>query len=157
MSMKMKLFHVSLLAGILVGATFSVKAQETAGQQQEQTSEQGTTDTPGAEEAAASANNAAETDTTESGSAASAAVVTTPTTSGSGSPAVLSRNDGRGRDGTNTVQRATPNMVGSPVENVRVPVTSSEGVEDELSDRQEESRDNEQPADTTATSQTDGN
>lgn len=36
-------------------------------------------------------------------------------TSGSGSPAILSENDGTGRDGTNNVQRATPNMAGSPV------------------------------------------
>ena len=37
------------------------------------------------------------------------------TTSESGSPSRLSENNGRGRDGTGNVQRATPNMVGSPV------------------------------------------
>ena len=37
------------------------------------------------------------------------------TTSESGSPGQLSENNGRGRDGTGNVQRATPNMAGSPV------------------------------------------
>ncbi len=42
---------------------------------------------------------------------------TEKTTSGSGSPSVLSAGNGRERDGTGNVQRATPNMVGSPVSN----------------------------------------
>lgn len=42
-------------------------------------------------------------------------VVIDRTSSGAGSPAVLSEDDGRGRDGTGNVQRARPNMVGSPV------------------------------------------
>lgn len=37
------------------------------------------------------------------------------TSSESGSPSVISQEDGKGRDGTGNVQRATPNMVGSPV------------------------------------------
>lgn len=37
------------------------------------------------------------------------------TTTESGSPSILSGNNGRSRDGTGNVQRASPNMVGSPV------------------------------------------
>lgn len=46
---------------------------------------------------------------------ANTTVVIDRTSSGAGSPAVLSDDDGRGRDGTGNVQRAQPNMVGSPV------------------------------------------
>lgn len=35
-------------------------------------------------------------------------------TSSSGSPSTISGNDGKDRDGTNNVQRSTPNMAGSP-------------------------------------------
>lgn len=34
--------------------------------------------------------------------------------SSAGSPSTISENDGKDRDGTNTVQRSTPNMAGSP-------------------------------------------
>jgi hypothetical protein len=37
------------------------------------------------------------------------------TSSESGSPSILSNQDGKGRDGTNNVQRSTPNIAGSPV------------------------------------------
>lgn len=38
-----------------------------------------------------------------------------PTTSESGSPSILSENNGRGRDGTGNVQRARPNIAGAQV------------------------------------------
>lgn len=64
--------------------------------------------------ATSSGNNAA---STESGKAANsnAPVVLQRTTSESGSPSVLSKDNGRGRDGTNNVQRATYNMAGAEV------------------------------------------
>jgi hypothetical protein len=37
------------------------------------------------------------------------------TTSESGSPAILSKENGEGKDGTNTVQRSKPNMAGAEV------------------------------------------
>jgi hypothetical protein len=78
-----------------------------------------TADTPGAAEAAADANNGA-----ESGEGSEREVntpaVTQSTESQSGSPAVPSENDGRKRDGTNSVQRASMNMVGSPANNIRL-------------------------------------
>lgn len=55
-----------------------------------------------------------EEDETQSGNT-NTTVVIDRTSSGAGSPAVLSDDDGRGRDGTGNVQRAQPNMVGSPV------------------------------------------
>lgn len=41
--------------------------------------------------------------------------VQTATTSSAGSPALLAEDNGRSADGTNTVQRASPNIAGSPV------------------------------------------
>jgi hypothetical protein len=46
--------------------------------------------------------------------------VSQTTSSQSGSPAVLAEEDGRMRDGTNNIQRATMNMAGSPVDNMNV-------------------------------------
>lgn len=51
--------------------------------------------------------------------ASNAPAVTHKTSSQSGSPAVLSDDKGEGRDGTNNVQRAEPNMAGSPVDGMR--------------------------------------
>jgi hypothetical protein len=48
-----------------------------------------------------------------------APAVTQETSSQSGSPAVLSPENGTDRDGTNNVQRAKPNMAGSPVGGIR--------------------------------------
>lgn len=48
-----------------------------------------------------------------------APAVTQETSSQSGSPAVLSEENGSERDGTNNVQRAEPNMVGSPVKGIK--------------------------------------
>lgn len=42
------------------------------------------------------------------------------TSSQSGSPAILSAENGKLRDGTNNVQRASMNMAGSPVRNIRL-------------------------------------
>jgi hypothetical protein len=46
--------------------------------------------------------------------------VSQESTSGSGSPALLSGSDGEDRDGTGNVQRAKPNMAGSPVGDLRM-------------------------------------
>jgi hypothetical protein len=140
-----------LTAGVTVG--LSAQDAQPPNPQQEQTSDadagQSTNDTPGAAEAAAAANNEMGADTSaEDGTASSATGISTTTSSSSGSPAVLSRNDGDERDGTNTVQRAKPNMAGSPVDGVSIPDTPGD-TEGELKDRQAYSRDKEQSAATT--------
>lgn len=60
-----------------------------------------------------------EIQTTSSGDSSSRASntpsVIQPTTSESGSPSILSENNGRGRDGTGNVQRAKPNIAGAQV------------------------------------------
>src|SRR5690606_15142427 len=142
--MKTMWIKIHVLTAVMAAATLSLNAQDAPqpnNPQQEQTSDadagQRTNDTPGAAEAAAATNsdNAADTSST-GGTASSAAAVTTPTPSSSGSPAVLSRNDGEGRDGTNTVQRATHNMAGSPVNGVRIPASGRDDANTELQDRQ---------------------
>jgi hypothetical protein len=55
-----------------------------------------------------------------SGQAGNAAGVIETTSSSSGSPAMLSDKNGKQRDGTNNVQRASMNMEGSPVGNLDV-------------------------------------
>lgn len=54
-----------------------------------------------------------ESDTTQNRAQRNTPVVIQHTSSESGSPAVLSGNNGKDRDGTNNVQRATPNMAGA--------------------------------------------
>lgn len=54
-----------------------------------------------------------ENNTTQGGERNEAPAVIQRTTSESGSPAVLSEDNGRKRDGTNNVQRATPNIAGA--------------------------------------------
>lgn len=51
----------------------------------------------------------------EKAASSNAPVVLQRTTSESGSPSVLSKDNGRGRDGTNSVQRASYNMAGAEV------------------------------------------
>lgn len=59
-------------------------------------------------------SNANETDTTQSsGQSSNTPAVIQRTSSESGSPAVLSGNNGKDPDGTNNVQRATPNIAGA--------------------------------------------
>lgn len=53
-------------------------------------------------------------------------VVTHEETSGSGSPSILSDEEGNARDGTNNVQRAKPNMAGSPVNGIHMPLKMSD-------------------------------
>ena len=94
----------------------------------------GTADTPGAAEAAAKANQS-DRDTTTQVSNTPAVVQTT--SSSSGSPAVPAGNSGKQRDGTNTVQRATMNMAGSPAENLNLSEGQAVDPDTELADRQD--------------------
>jgi len=61
-------------------------------------------------------------------------------TSQSGSPAVLSGEDGSERDGTNNVQRASMNMVGSPVDNLNLDANESVDPDAEMKDRQDQTQ-----------------
>jgi hypothetical protein len=100
---------------------------------------QGTADTPGATEAAVDANNNNDGDPGNDASPARASntpAVSQTSSSASGSPAVLSKDDGRGRDGTNNVQRATMNMAGSPANNIRVNNSKDTNPDSEMNDRQ---------------------
>lgn len=58
------------------------------------------------------------------------------TTSQSGSPAVLSDDDGTGRDGTNNVQRASMNMAGAPASNLKLGDNSAVQENSEMNGRQ---------------------
>ncbi len=69
----------------------------------------------GPEHEGANAPENAQSETSGGQPAGSAQAIMYRTSSGAGSPAVLSDNRGRARDGTGNVQRATPNMAGSPV------------------------------------------
>jgi hypothetical protein len=64
---------------------------------------------------------ATDANTGNSGAASSTPAVSQTTESMSGSPAILAADEGRKRDGTNSIQRATMNMAGSPVSNINVP------------------------------------
>lgn len=97
----------------------------------------GTADTPGAEEAAEAANTDAGNETDSASQASDAAIVPQTTSSQSGSPALLSGKNGSERDGTNNVQRATFNMVGSPVENINLGDDQTVDADSELQDRQD--------------------
>jgi hypothetical protein len=55
-----------------------------------------------------------------SNAASSTPAIPQVTESMSGSPAILAADDGRKRDGTNSVQRASMNMAGSPVRNINL-------------------------------------
>lgn len=96
--------------------------------------QRGTGDTPGAAEAAAAANND-EADSTAQVS--NAPVVPQTTESSSGSPAVLAEDDGEARDGTNTVQRASMNMAGSPVNDLNLTEGQAVDPDTEMADRQD--------------------
>ena len=99
---------------------------------------QGTDDTPGATEAAAAANDGGESEGIDEQQAeANVPAVSQTTTSSSGSPGVLAGENGNERDGTNNVQRATMNMVGSPVRNLNLSSANTVDVDIELWDRQE--------------------
>src|SRR5688500_11659032 len=65
-------------------------------------------------------NGALENGGTSNAAASNTPAVEQTTTSQSGSPAVLSGQNGVQRDGTNNVQRASMNMVGSPVDNLNL-------------------------------------
>lgn len=94
----------------------------------------GTADTPGAAEAAAKANESDPDTTTE---ASDTPVLPQMTSSSSGSPAVLAADNGNKRDGTNTVQRASMNMAGSPAANLNLSEGQAVDADTELSDRQD--------------------
>ena len=99
----------------------------------------GTADTPGATEAAADANNnndGKQTNVASSARASNTPAVSQTSSSASGSPAVLSNDDGRGRDGTNNVQRASMNMAGSPANNIRINSNKDADADSEMADRQ---------------------
>lgn len=78
---------------------------------------------------------------TDNAGGQTSSVISHETTDGSGSPAILSGNDGRDRDGTNNVQRASMNMVGSPTENLELNDDESVDPDTEMQDRQEYSQD----------------
>lgn len=137
--------------------TFSLHGQNQPTQQQSQSTDQnvgegeniqneqqgnddanrqrGTGDTPGAAEAAAAAANNGDADSTAQVSNAPAIPQTTE--SSSGSPAVLAEDDGEARDGTNTVQRASMNMAGSPVNNLNLTEGQAVDPDTEMADRQD--------------------
>lgn len=96
--------------------------------------EPGTGDTPGATEAASAANNSEADSATN---VSNAPAVPQTTSSSSGSPAVLSGQNGEERDGTNTVQRASMNMVGSPAGNLNLSDVQAVDADTELADRQD--------------------
>lgn len=86
---------------------------------------------------------ASASDTTATGSStAGPAASNTPaihqtTSSQSGSPAMLSDDQGSGRDGTNNVQKASMNMAGSPVKNLDIDDRRTVDADTEMQDRQE--------------------
>jgi hypothetical protein len=73
----------------------------------------------GAQSTAQQQNETGDSGTTNPAASNTPAVSQT-TSSQSGSPAVLAEEDGKMRDGTNNIQRATMNMAGSPVDNVNL-------------------------------------
>jgi hypothetical protein len=75
------------------------------------------------------------------------------TSSGSGSPAVLSGDKGKDRDGTNNVQRASMNMAGSPAANLNLDDQKAVDVDSELRDRQDYAQEKQ----TSAQHQSEGN
>lgn len=108
---------------------------------------QSTADTPGAAESAAEANNDNEGRAGQNSDGATVApAVSETTSSGSGSPAVLSGDDGKKPDGTNTVQRASINMAGSPANNLGLDQTGPEDVESEMKERQDYTQDKQESA-----------
>lgn len=70
-------------------------------------------------------------------SAANTAPVPQITSSQSGSPAALSPDHGRERGGTNNVQRASMNMVGSPTGNLNLDENGAVNTDSEMVDRQD--------------------
>lgn len=120
-------------------------AQENTGQEIGSSSEgdryrgPGTADTPGAAEAAAQANNN-DNNAGDSAQVSNEPPVPQTTSSQSGSPAVLAGERGRERDGTNTVQRASMNMAGSPAKNINLNDRRTVDVDSELEDRQDYSQ-----------------
>lgn len=123
---------------VLAMFTFAAVGQDKNAQSQpgvddiEEGDRPGTSDTPGAEQAARAAN-------TDAGNETDSATQLIPqkTSSQSGSPAVLSEQNGAERDGTNNVQRATMNMAGSPVENIDFGDEQTIDVDSEMEDRQD--------------------
>lgn len=101
--------------------------------------------TPGAVEAGTD-ENSTDGSGTSADRAANTPAVTQTTSSDSGSPAVLSRGDGKGRDGTNNVQRASPNMAGSPVKNLELDQIAAEDPDSEMKDRQDYTQDKQRSA-----------
>jgi hypothetical protein len=97
---------------------------------------QGTGDTPGAAEAAAATNNDRQAGGDQQRTESNAPPVIQTTTSSSGSPGVLAEENGKQRDGTNNVQRASMNMVGSPVGNLNLGNARTVDADTELRDRQ---------------------
>lgn len=87
-------------------------------------------------ESAADENDRAPGSGKKSERASNSPAVVQTNASDSGSPAILSKQNGRMRDGTNNVQRATMNMAGSPAGNVRIPLTRPEDPDKEMKDRQ---------------------
>lgn len=115
---------------------FGTQEQSQLGSEVQQNSRPGTADTPGAAQAAAETNendNGGADETTVS----NAPPVAQSTSSQSGSPAVLSGQKGKERDGTNSVQRASMNMAGSPAANLNLGPEQTVDVDSELKDRQD--------------------
>lgn len=118
--------------------------------------QKGTADTPGAKDAANQDNQTGQNsqdqngmrlkedngnpDNTSNQAASNAPAVPQTTSSQSGSPAMLSSEDGKGRDGTNNVQRATMNMAGAPAENLHMGNVQPGDAGKALKDRQEYTR-----------------
>lgn len=68
------------------------------------------------------------------------------TSSASGSPSVLSEEQGRDRDGTNTVQRGGLNMAGSPVDHLDLAGNKSVDVDEEIREQPQTAGQTTQPA-----------
>ena len=113
-----------------------------------QDAQQSSADTPGSKEAARQANSNNQGDQNASDERASnTPAVPQTTTSQSGSPAVLSKDNGEGRDGTNNVQRASGNMAGSPANNLNLDEIKTEDADSEMKDRQGYTQDKQNSAD----------
>lgn len=97
----------------------------------------GNTDQSASENGNGQANTDDGAEGTSDAQASNTPAVPQTTTSQSGSPAVLSGDNGASRDGTNNVQRASMNMAGSPAGNVDL-AESNVNPDSEIKKRQRE-------------------
>ena len=116
------------------GQQVNEPGQATSAAQQQVTDTTGTANAGSANQTSATASDT--TDSAIDPRASNTPAVPQTTTSDSGSPAVLSGDKGADRDGTNNVQRATMNMVGSPADNLSLDDNTTVDANSEMQDRQ---------------------